>query len=338
MFEDKKILITGGTGTFGKAFISFCEENNLFKKIIVFSRDEYKQFIMKKWLDSEYPSHRVNFIIGDVRDESRLITAFKDVDFVVNAAALKHVPVCEYNPQEAAKTNVDGAINICKAANSCNVKKVIQLSTDKAAEPINFYGATKMMAEKFMINYNHISSGTRYSCVRYGNILGSRGSILELFREWVDNDVTPKITHNDMTRFWMNISDAVRLVLWSLENTIGGEIVVPKIRSSRVVDIMTAFYESIGVECIPEVSGIRPGEKLHEQLLTRVEVKRCFLSDCNKYYIVYPDIHMWDAMLLDKYREKYSADFVSNLSMYESSQESLILTKKELVEIVKKQN
>jgi UDP-N-acetylglucosamine 4,6-dehydratase len=331
----KSILITGGTGTFGKAFVNFCLESNLYEKVVIFSRDEYKQHSLKGYLHSRIgpkeTARRFRFFLGDVRDRERLSIAFKDVDYVIHAAALKHVPFCEYNPGEAIKTNVNGTKNVCDIAIQEEVEKVVVLSTDKAVEPINFYGSTKMLAEKYSIFSNSYSrtdassqKKTKISCVRYGNVVGSRGSIVEIFTSMMSQKAF-KITDDKMTRFWMDIKDCVEMVQWSMDNMVGGEIVIPKIKASRVIDIAKCVDNKKPIEII----GIRPGEKIHEQLLNRRESERSF--EVGKYFIIIPESSEW--MNLNDY---YSTHFKSiNRKRYFSNDEDIQMEVSEIKEIIK---
>lgn len=332
-YQDKTVLITGGTGTFGHHFVQRALENNFFKKIVVFSRDEFKQFHMKSMLDAKYGKHNVNFIIGDVRDERRLETAFNKVDFVINAAALKHVPVCEYNPQEAVKTNVDGAMNVCTAASKVGVEKVVQLSTDKAAEPINFYGATKQLAEKYVVHANSFSFGTKLSAVRYGNIIGSRGSIVETILKNIDSNKPINITDVEMTRFWLPIDHAVEMVLWTLDNMLGGEVIIPFAGASNILDMAEAVCEVYSKKFEYAVGGIRPGEKIHEQLIARNEFCRSLVSSCKKYTIIEPENPQWDIELNKKLQEKHTVKL--NRNSFSSADSDFLLTKDQLVDLVK---
>ena len=279
MLNGKIILITGGTGSFGKRFIQLVLERYKPKKLIVFSRDELKQFEMQqKWNSNDYSCLR--YFLGDVRDKERLMRALSGVDYVVHAAALKQVPAAEYNPQECIKTNVLGAMNIIDAALHCNVEKIVALSTDKACNPINLYGATKLCSDKLFVAAN-VYGGfdrTRFSVVRYGNVVGSRGSVVPFFKERVRTGVLP-ITDPRMTRFWITLSQGAEFALKCLEIGRGGEIFVPKIPSIRITDLARA----IGPECEQKSVGIRPGEKLHETLISEdearnsVEFKECFV-------------------------------------------------------------
>jgi UDP-N-acetylglucosamine 4,6-dehydratase len=258
--RDKVILVTGGTGSFGKAFIKkLCEDSSI-EKIIVFSRDEFKQSEMAK----EFDDPRIRYMLGDVRDLSRLKRVFHGVDCVVHAAALKQVPALEYNPTEAILTNVDGAKNIVDAAIDCGVKRVVALSTDKAVNPVNLYGATKLCMEKIFTAANAYNK-TQFSCVRYGNVIGSRGSVIPLFLKLKEQGVTNfPITDFDMTRFWLTLDQAVQLVLDAFMHMGGGEIYVPLIPSMKMTDVA----EAICPGCTVEQVGIRPGEKMHETLVS----------------------------------------------------------------------
>lgn len=259
MFDDKSILITGGTGSFGHRYTQTILERYKPRRLIIFSRDELKQFEMQQKFDQSC----MRYFLGDVRDQPRLVEAMRDVDFVIHAAALKQVPAAEYNPMECIKTNVHGAENVIAAALANNVEKVIALSTDKAASPINLYGATKLTSDKLFVAANNIAGLrlTRFAVVRYGNVAGSRGSVLPFFRKLIGEGATSlPITDERMTRFWITLQQGVDFVLKNFERMYGGEIFVPKIPSIRVTDLATALAPDLGQEVI----GIRPGEKLHE--------------------------------------------------------------------------
>ena len=259
MFDDKVILITGGTGSFGKKYTEILLKKYKPKKIIIFSRDELKQYEMQQ----DYDNDCMRYFIGDVRDAERLDQAMNGVDYVIHAAALKHVPAAEYNPMECIKTNINGAQNVISASIKNKVKKVIALSTDKAANPINLYGATKLASDKLFVAANNISSMelTRFAVVRYGNVVGSRGSVVPFFNKLLEkgSDHFP-ITHKDMTRFWITLEDGVKFVLKNFERMSGGEIFVPKLPSVRILDLA----ESIAPDMPIKIIGIRPGEKLDE--------------------------------------------------------------------------
>jgi len=259
MFDDKVVLVTGGTGSFGHRFVATVLERYKPRKLVVFSRDELKQFEMQQKFDAP----QMRYFIGDVRDRERLIQATRDVDFIVHAAALKQVPAAEYNPTECIKTNVHGAENVIAAALENDVEKVIALSTDKAANPINLYGASKLVSDKLFVAANNVAGGhrTRFSVVRYGNVVGSRGSVVPFFRGLVEQGATElPITDDRMTRFWISLQQGVQFVLDDFERMHGGEIFVPKIPSVRMTDLAAA----IAPELPTRVVGIRPGEKLHE--------------------------------------------------------------------------
>lgn len=259
MFDDKLILITGGTGSFGKKYTKTLLERYRPKKIIIYSRDELKQFEMQQ----TYNDDCMRYFIGDVRDQERLEQAMKDVDYVIHAAALKQVPAAEYNPMECIKTNIHGAENVIKAAFRNDVKKVVALSTDKAANPINLYGATKLASDKLFVAANNMAGGhpTRFSVARYGNVVGSRGSVVPFFKKLIaEGKGYLPITHPEMTRFWITLQSGVDFVLKNFERMHGGEIFVPKIPSARIVDLAT----SLAPDLEQKIVGIRPGEKLHE--------------------------------------------------------------------------
>lgn len=279
----KVILVTGGTGSFGKKFVRKVLEYDV-KKVIVFSRDELKQYEMAQ----EYKDPRIRFFIGDVRDKDRLYRSFDGVDVVVHAAALKHVGACEYNPFEAIKTNIYGAQNVIEAAIDRGVKRVIALSTDKAAAPVNLYGATKLASDKLFVAANSYvgEKETRFAVVRYGNVVGSRGSVVPFFKKMRHTGKLP-ITDERMTRFWITLDQGVQFVLDNLQRMRGGEIFVPKIPSMRVVDLA----EAIAPECEIEIVGIRPGEKLHEAMITEDDARRTLEFDT--YYVIQPEFPWW---------------------------------------------
>ncbi|MGC1375478.1 MAG: UDP-N-acetylglucosamine 4,6-dehydratase (inverting) [Anaerolineales bacterium] len=284
-WKDKVILITGGTGSFGKKLIKTLLAEKQPKKIIVFSRDELKQHEMRV-AGYDHPSLR--YFIGDVRDRERLLRAMQGVDIVVHAAALKQVPACEYNPMEAVKTNILGTSNVLEAALDAGVKKVLALSTDKAVSPANLYGGTKLVAEKLVIQSNAYAAGsaTRYSCVRYGNVVGSRGSVVPLF---IKQRASGKITITDerMTRFWLSLEQGVHFVINCIEQMEGGEVFVPKIPSTKVVDLARAIAPDAQIDII----GIRPGEKLHEDLLSADEARHTV--ELEGMYVIQPAQAIW---------------------------------------------
>lgn len=285
MLNNKTILITGGTGSFGKAFTKYALTNYEPKKIIIYSRDEFKQWMMAN--DFKEYKDRIRFFIGDVRDADRLRRAFEGVDYVIHAAALKQVPACEYNPNEAIKTNIHGAQNVIDAALDTSVKKVVALSTDKAVNPVNLYGGTKLVSDKLFIAANAYvgSKDINFSIVRYGNVAGSRGSIIPFFNSIIQNggDELP-ITDYRMTRFWISLTEGVELVIKALEEANGGETFISKIPSFKVTDLAKAMLPGCKM---PEV-GIREGEKLHEIMVTVEDSMTTFEYD--KHYIVYPQM------------------------------------------------
>lgn len=289
MLNGKTILVTGGTGSFGNCFIKYILQHYNPKKVIVYSRDEYKQFIMANEL-KEY-KEKLRFFIGDVRDEDRLHRAFEGVDYVVHAAAMKQVPACEYNPIEAVKTNINGAMNIIDAALDKGVKRVVALSTDKAVNPINLYGGTKLVSDKLFIAANAYAGAKdiNFSVVRYGNVAGSRGSVIPFFRNIIANGGNElPITDYEMTRFWISLEEGVQLVMKALMEAKGGETFISKIPSFKITDLAQAILP--GCE-MPEV-GIREGEKLHEIMVTREDSMNTYEYD--KHFIVYPHMEWWD--------------------------------------------
>lgn len=287
-WSDSTLLVTGGTGSFGRKFVDVVLKTLAPKKLIIFSRDELKQHEMRQIWDDGAEGARIRYFVGDVRDKDRLVRAMRGVDYVVHAAALKQVPACEYNPFEAVQTNIHGAKNVIDAAIDAGVKKVVALSTDKAVNPVNLYGATKLVAEKLFIQGNAYAGdqGTRFCCVRYGNVVGSRGSVVPLFLEQRKTGVLT-VTHPDMTRFWITLDQGVALVLRALTMMQGGEIFVPKIPSMRVTDLATA----LGPDCRINISGIRPGEKMHEALLSEFEAPQVLEFD--DMYVVEPMFPWW---------------------------------------------
>lgn len=293
ILKDKTILITGGTGSFGRNFVKYLLVHSETKKIIIFSRDEFKQLQMQREMNDH--RHRLRFFLGDVRDLQRLQRAFSGVDIVIHAAALKQVPTLEYNPFEAVKTNILGSQNVINAAIDQNVKKVLLISTDKAVQPINLYGSTKLCAEKLFVSGNSYTGGrTKFSCVRYGNVLGSRGSVIDLLLK--DGNLKKVfITDERMTRFWLTLEQSFALVLFALDNMEGGEIFIPKAASMKLVDLFT----TVAPEASREVIGARPGEKMHEILLTTEEAKHTV--SCNDYFVVLPEYNILDIEIFKKY-------------------------------------
>ncbi|HYY24615.1 MAG TPA: UDP-N-acetylglucosamine 4,6-dehydratase (inverting) [Candidatus Udaeobacter sp.] len=277
LLKDKVVLVTGGTGSFGKQFVATVLREHAPRKLIIFSRDELKQFDMRQHFDEQrYPCMR--YFIGDVRDRDRLYRAMDGVDVIIHAAALKQVPTAEYNPIEVIKTNVLGGANLIDAAIDRNVQKVIALSTDKAANPINLYGATKLCSDKLFVSANGYSGhhGTRFSVVRYGNVMGSRGSVIPFFQRMRSTGILP-VTDPKMTRFWITLEQAVKFVLSCLDRMQGGEIFVPKIPSMNIVDLARA----IAPECRLDIVGVRPGEKLHETMVPEDDARNTLeYDDC----------------------------------------------------------
>ena len=281
MFNGKNILVTGGTGSFGKQFIKTLLDGYSPQRVIVYSRDELKQYEMKP--DFNHPAMR--YFIGDIRDLERLNLAMRGVDYVVHAAALKHVEVCEYNPFEAVKTNILGGQNIAMAAIQNKVEKVITLSTDKAVAPVNLYGATKLGMEKLLVAANAYSGeqNTSFSLVRYGNVVGSRGSVVPFFKKLVDKgEKSLPVTDDRMTRFWITLDQGVHTVMRAFEESVGGEVFIPKIPSMKIVDLVKAFGEGL----THHVVGIRPGEKLHETLISEDESR--MVKDIGDHYVILP--------------------------------------------------
>ncbi len=300
--DNKTILITGGTGSFGKTFVRYVLSHYKPKKVIILSRDEFKQWQMSK----EFPEDRfpqLRFFLGDIRDKDRLRLAFDGVDYVVHAAALKHVPILEYNPFEAVKTNIIGAQNIIETAIEKGVKKVIALSTDKAVNPVNLYGATKLTMEKLFIAGNAYAGAkdTSFAIVRYGNVVGSRGSVVQLFLKLISEGCRElPITDTRMTRFWITLEEGVRLVLFALERSEGGEVFVPKIPSVRVVDLAKVLCPECGFRII----GIRPGEKLHESLIAEDEARdvRLVKHKEKEYFVILPQFS-FEARALEVWKD-----------------------------------
>lgn len=294
--RDKSILITGGTGSFGKAAARRLVKSGLPRRVIILSRDEWKQWEMSHSEEAfRHPS--IRYFLGDVRDFQRLLRAFEEVDYVIHAAALKQVPAAEYNPTEFVKTNIDGATNVINAAIDSRVQAVVALSTDKAVNPVNLYGATKLCSDKLFTAANVYvgkRKNPRLCVVRYGNVLGSRGSILPYWRRLLDEGSTQlPVTDLRMTRFWITLEEAVSFVLQSLERTSGGEIFVPKAPSMRIAEMA----QVLAPHSSPQVIGIRPGEKLHETLISIEDSKHTL--DCSDYYLITPEIHSGDKGYLE---------------------------------------
>ncbi|MEI6791347.1 MAG: UDP-N-acetylglucosamine 4,6-dehydratase (inverting) [Myxococcaceae bacterium] len=323
--QDRSILITGGTGSFGKAFVkavlSQCPD---IKRLVIYSRDELKQFEMsQEFPESEY--YGLRYFIGDIRDANRLKRAMEGIDVVVHAAAMKQVPTAEYNPFECIKTNVLGAQNVIEACLDSHVERVVALSTDKAAAPINLYGATKLCSDKLFVAANKIKGARdiRFSVVRYGNVMGSRGSVIPFFQQRRRTGILP-ITDDNMTRFNISLEDGVDMVLWALENAWGGEILVPKIPSYRVTDVAKA----IGPECEYPVTGIRPGEKIHEEMITVSDSANTV--DLGRYYAILP---VAASYTLQEYCDKTDARPVKPGFSYNSGENEHFLTVEEICKL-----
>lgn len=322
-FKDKMVLITGGTGSFGKAFIKeILGDEYGIKRLVIYSRDELKQEEMRTMYG--FNDTRLRYFIGDVRDIERLKRAMVGIDIVIHAAALKQVPACEYNPSEAISTNIIGAENVINAAIDRGVKRVVALSTDKAVNPINLYGATKLVAEKLFIQGNNYSSlnGTRFSCVRYGNVVGSRGSVVPLFKhQKMTGEIT--VTDKEMTRFWITLEQGVKLVINAVELMTGGEIFVPKISSMKIIDLA----KLIAPEAKVKVIGIRVGEKLHEVLVSNDEAK--YTYDYKDMYVVRPQ-NLFKELENDIWKKSK----LMKLKSYSSDNNDKWFTKKEMLDMI----
>lgn len=325
MFNDKTIIVTGGTGSFGKKFTDHVLKNYKPKKIIIFSRDEFKQFEMSRaFPDTEYP---IRYFLGDVRDKERLYRAFDGVDYVIHAAAIKQVPAAEYNPFEAIKTNILGAQNIVEVSIDMDITKVVALSTDKAVSPINLYGATKLAMEKLFIAGNAYvgSKSTSFSVVRYGNVIGSRGSVIPLFQKLIgEGKKRLPVTDERMTRFWITLSQGVELVCRAVKDSVGGEVFIPKIPSMKITDLVKAMCPE--GEC--EFVGIRPGEKLHESLISEDEGRSTV--DLGDIYVILPQFSFQDNKLFGYARYPRTSDGF----FYRSDRNEQWLTPEEIGEII----
>lgn len=326
MLSGKSILITGGTGSFGKKFVETIF--NRFpdvKRIVVYSRDELKQFEMAQTFpEHEFP--QIRFFIGDVRDGHRLARAMEDIDIVIHTAALKQVPAAEYNPFEAIKTNIMGAQNVIESAISTGVNKVVALSTDKAAAPINLYGATKLCSDKLFVSANNFkgSRDIKFSVVRYGNVLGSRGSVVPFFMKKRNEGVIP-ITDERMTRFNITLEEGVELVMMALDKMWGGEIFVPKIPSYRIMDVA----EAIAPNCEKKVIGIRPGEKLHEEMITVTDAINCI--EFADYYVILPSMQLWN---VEEFRSTFDGRFCPDGFHFSSGENSEWLTVDQIRQLI----
>ena len=320
-------LITGGTGSFGKEFVKFLVANKKASRIVIYSRDELKQYEMSQ----TYPKNKfpyIRFFLGDVRDQRRLSKAMEDIDTVIHAAALKQVPTTEYNPFECIKTNVIGANNVIEAALENKVKSVLALSTDKACSPINLYGATKLCSDKLFISANNIKGkrNIKFFVVRYGNVMGSRGSVIPLFLKLSKNNSTLPITDVRMTRFNITLEHSIRSVLWALQNLIGGELLIPKLPSYKILDLAKSFNNSK-----IKITGIRPGEKIHEEMISESDsLNTISIKD---YYIILPNLN---SNLYKYYKKKFKGKFVKQGFIYNSNKNKEFLTSKELNNLIKK--
>ena len=327
MLKNKTILITGGTGSLGRALTkTILSKYPNIKKLIIYSRDEQKQYKMSQKYDfKKYP--QIRYFIGDVRDLNRLKRAFKEVDYIIHAAAMKHVHIAEYNPDECVKTNIGGAENVINAAIETNVERVVALSTDKACAPINLYGATKLTSDKLFIAANNITgfNKIKFSVVRYGNVMGSNGSVMPFFQERKKEGILP-ITNPNMTRFNISLDEGVEMVLFALLNAWGGELFVPKIPSYKITDVAKA----IGPECEHKIVGIRPGEKIHEEMITSSDSFTTY--DIENYYVILPVNPVWD---LTKFISKFNAKRVAEGFHYNSKNNENYLSVEELKELIK---
>lgn len=327
MLDGNSILVTGGTGSFGKKFIkTVLDTHPEITRIVIYSRDEFKQFNMQNMPEFKAHKDKLRFFIGDVRDKERLYRALEGIDFVVHAAALKQVPACEYNPFEAVKTNIMGAANVIDACIDKGVKKVVALSTDKACAPVNLYGATKLCSDKLFIQGNAYSgpNGTKFSVVRYGNVAGSRGSVIPFFQDLVASGAKElPITDMKMTRFWLKLEQAVEMVLEALENMHGGELFVKKIPSMKITDLAKAVAPKLKTVEV----GIRPGEKIHECMITKEDARNTVEKE--GYYIILPDIERKDIRKYYTDAKKVAEDFE-----YTSGNNNWWLTVEEMKQLI----
>ncbi|WP_231587135.1 UDP-N-acetylglucosamine 4,6-dehydratase (inverting) [Methylophilus sp. TWE2] len=325
ILDGKSVLVTGATGSFGKRFIKTVLETTKVKRLVIFSRDELKQFEMQQYLTSD----RLRYFLGDVRDKERLNRALDGVDIVIHAAAMKQVPASEYNPMEAIKTNIIGAENIVNCCIDQGVERVIALSTDKAANPANLYGATKLCSDKLFVAGNALSGRhrTRFSVVRYGNVIGSRGSVIPFFMKKRAEGVLP-ITDERMTRFWITLDQGVKFVLDSLERMEGGEIFIPKIPSMGIMDVA----QVVAPECSTKIIGIRPGEKLHEIMITEDDAINT--AEFNDHYVIQPASDWWDAQA---YLERKGGKKVPEQFSYSSDNNTVWMSQQDLIDLLGKE-
>jgi UDP-N-acetylglucosamine 4,6-dehydratase len=326
MIKYNKILVTGGTGSFGKEFIKkLLKSKTKLKRLVIFSRDEWKQSEMaKEYSTSQYPF--IRYFLGDVRDYERLKRAFKGIDLIIHAAALKQVPAAEYNPIEFIKTNIIGAQNIIEAAMEQNIKKVIALSTDKAAAPLNLYGATKLCSDKLFIAANNYSGKNIFSICRYGNVMGTRGSVIPLFLEQAKKGKIT-ITDKKMTRFNITLNESIELVLYAIKNSLGSEIFIPKIPSYKITDLARSISEKSKTEII----GVRPGEKVHEEMITFNDSFNTIEN--SKYFIILPSLKDTN---IKKYLKHYNAKKINKPFSYNSETNKKFLSVKELKNLIQK--
>ena len=328
MKNKNSYLITGGTGSFGKAFVhNLVNSNKKISRLVIFSRDELKQYEMAQLFPvKKYPF--IRFFLGDVRDAKRVVTATEDIETIIHAAALKQVPTTEYNPFEAIKTNIIGANNVIEAALTNNIKNVIALSTDKACSPINLYGATKLCSDKLFISANNIKGNRKikFSVVRYGNVFGSRGSVIPFFLKNKLKGELP-ITDKEMTRFNISLEYAVDVVMWSLKNLIGGELLIPKLPSYKITDLAKA----ISPKCKTPIIGIRPGEKIHEEMVSSSDSQNTV--ELKDFYVILPSLN---EKILSIYKKKFRAKKVKKDFIYNSNSNNKFLTIKELNQLVVK--
>ncbi|PGX36957.1 UDP-N-acetylglucosamine 4,6-dehydratase [Priestia megaterium] len=313
MFENKTILVTGGTGSWGYELVKQLLTHNP-KEVRVFSRNESNQFTMKQ----EFDNHpKLSFIIGDIKDREAIMESCQDVNYVFHLAALKHVPVCEDQPIEALKTNVHGTQNVIDAAISCNVDRVVYISTDKASNPANFYGLSKAMGERLIIHANTLNTKTKFVCIRGGNVLGTNGSVIHVFKKQIQEKGKIGITDPNMTRFFLTLEDAIKLVFKATFESLGGEIFVMKMPTCKIIDLASVLIEASGKETIEiETLGIRPGEKIHELLLSEYESTTTVTYD-DEYFVILPPIH------IEGLKEYYAPYTLVNLEKYDSSKETI---------------
>ncbi|WP_096271132.1 polysaccharide biosynthesis protein [Paucisalibacillus globulus] len=324
MFKNKTILVTGGTGSWGYELVRQLLEFNP-KKIRIFSRNESNQFTMRQEFDN---NPRLDFIIGDIREKEELLDACQGVDYIFHLAALKHVPVCENQPLEALKTNVNGTQHVIDAAIACHVSTVVYISTDKASNPSNFYGLSKAMGERLIIHANTLTEDTRFVCIRGGNVLGTNGSVIHVFKKQIQDKGKIGITDMNMTRFFLTLEEAIKLVFKATRESVGGEIFVMKMPAFKIIDLAHVLIEETGKEDVDiENLGVRPGEKIHELLLSEYESKNTIVYD-EEYFVILPAIH------IQGITEKYADYKPANLINYNSSKE--LLNKEEIRAMLKK--